>query len=126
MTPSRGPGDQCGHAGPVGVGEAPGQVVFLECDAGRDVAGRGSRGSLSLAASCPVTGRGLPGFLGGESPLWREFEDDVDGGLGDLPEPAEAGVGGQLPYRCGGAWAPSAVPPGWARAAEVHWKVDAA
>jgi len=27
-----------------------------------------------------------------ESSLWPEFEDDVDRGLGDLPEPAEAGV----------------------------------
>jgi hypothetical protein len=26
----------------------------------------------------------------------------------------------------GPAWAPSATPPGWARAAGVHWKVDAA
>jgi len=33
--------------------------------------------------------------------LWPELEDDVDRGLGDLPEPAEAGVVGQLPYRCG-------------------------
>jgi len=33
--------------------------------------------------------------------LWPEFEDDLDRGLGDLPEPAEAGVAGQLPYRCG-------------------------
>ena len=33
--------------------------------------------------------------------LWPELEDDVDRGLGDLSEPAEAGVVGQLPYRCG-------------------------
>src|SRR3954451_14218806 len=33
--------------------------------------------------------------------LWPELEDDVDRGLGDLPEPAEACVAGQLPYRCG-------------------------
>ena len=33
--------------------------------------------------------------------LWPELQDDVDRGLGDLPEPAEAGVVGQLPYRCG-------------------------
>ena len=26
----------------------------------------------------------------------------------------------------GPAWAPSATPPGWARAAGVHWNVDAA
>src|SRR5207253_9319032 len=31
--------------------------------------------------------------------LWPELEDDVNRGLGDLPEPAEAGVAGQLPYR---------------------------
>jgi hypothetical protein len=31
--------------------------------------------------------------------LWPELEDDVHGGLGDLPEPAEADVVGQLAYR---------------------------
>ena len=39
-----------------------------------------------------------PGQAGARS--WPELEDDVDRGLGDLPEPAEAGVAGQLPYRC--------------------------
>jgi hypothetical protein len=33
--------------------------------------------------------------------LWPELQDDVDQGLGDLPEPAEVGFVGQLPYRYG-------------------------
>jgi hypothetical protein len=46
MTPRPGPGDQRGHAGPVsgvGIAQALDQVVFFECDAGQDVAGRGGR-----------------------------------------------------------------------------------
>src|SRR5947207_2603903 len=39
-------------------------------------------------------------LVSGGCRLWPELEDDVDRGLGDLPEPAEAGVVGQLPYRC--------------------------
>jgi hypothetical protein len=47
-----------------------------------------------------VTRRGLTArLLNGAFPLWPELEDDVDRGHGDLPEPAEAGVVGQLPYR---------------------------
>ena len=41
-----------------------------------------------------MTGERLPG-------LRPELEDDVDRRLGDLPELAEAGVLGQLPYCCG-------------------------
>src|SRR5262249_59440269 len=58
---------------------------------------------LSLAVSCPVTGRRYTARLvSGESPLWPELEDDGDRGLGDLPELAEASVVGEVPDTCGG------------------------
>src|SRR5580704_5472412 len=47
----------------------------------------------------PGRTRRNPGQAGAR--LWPELEDDVHGGLGDLPEPAEADVAGQLAYRCG-------------------------
>jgi hypothetical protein len=54
----------------------------------------GSRPRSPLSRRDAMTGSRLPG-------LWPGFEDDVDRGLGDLPELAEAGALRQLPYRCG-------------------------
>ena len=45
----------------------------------------------------PGQARRNPGQAGAQ--LWPELEDDVHGGLGDLPEPTEADVAGQLAYR---------------------------
>jgi hypothetical protein len=88
----------------------PGTLAFVVC--------------RRAAAAAAVTGLSAPSRAGAR--LGPELEDDVDRGLGDLPEPAEAGVPGQLPYRCGAGLGAERDPPCWARAAGVHWNVDAA
>jgi hypothetical protein len=46
----------------------------------------------------PGQARRNPGQAGAQ--YWPELEDDVHRGPGDLPEPTEAGVAGQLAYCC--------------------------
>jgi hypothetical protein len=53
-------------------------------------------GLSSPAAGSTRLSQPPPGSAGVR--LWPELEDDVDRGLGDLAEPAEAGVLGQPPY----------------------------
>jgi len=76
--------------------------------AGRDEGFHRAVSELNSANTCPVShppGRQADDPAGAArsavARLWPELEDDVDRGLGDLPEPAEASVLGQLPYRCG-------------------------
>ena len=78
-----------------------------------------------------VTARGLSArLLSGGCRSWPELKDDVDRGLGDLPEPAEAGVVGQLPYRCGAGLGAAGLGQGGRRALEPSsidgWLTDLA
>src|SRR3954452_5184376 len=75
MYRARGPSDRSAGYGPVGSGRRGAEAPVPSI--------------MSRRVRCPVT------------PLGPELEDDVDGGLGDLTEPAEAGLVSQLPYRRG-------------------------
>ena len=89
---------------------------------------RTGRGSLSLAVSCP----------GDRAGTYRQAPERRVPGYGRSSRTTLTGVWVTCrnrlkpasPASCrtaaGPAWAPSATPPGWARAAGVHWNVDAA
>jgi len=81
---------------------------------GRDdqQAGVGGDVTPTLAALSDTYGRSSRTTLTGVSATWR-----------NRLKPASSA---SCRTAAGPAWAPSATPPGWARAAGVHWNVDAA